>query len=57
MRDPARIDAFINKLRAIWHEHPDLRFGQLLLNAVPEDKLYHTEDSTLMSEIRAVYRK
>jgi uncharacterized protein YihD (DUF1040 family) len=34
MRDPARIDTVIEKLRAFWKAHPDLRLGQLVLNAL-----------------------
>lgn len=30
MRDPARIDRIIEKLRAVWRESPDLRLGQLV---------------------------
>lgn len=32
MRDPKRIDRFINELRAVWHQFPDWRFGQLMSN-------------------------
>ncbi len=32
MRDPARIDRIIEKLRQFWHEVPDWRFGQLASN-------------------------
>ena len=32
MRDPERIDEFCGKLRAVWKAHPDLRFGQLVMN-------------------------
>lgn len=32
MRDPKRINPFIKKLAAYWHEVPDWRFGQLMSN-------------------------
>jgi hypothetical protein len=32
MRDPKRILSIINKLNMVWNEHPDYRFGQLLIN-------------------------
>jgi len=32
MRDPARIDAILSKLREIWMQDPDMRFGQLVYN-------------------------
>ena len=34
-RDEARIDPIIDGLRKLWHENPDLRLGQLIIN------LYH----------------
>ena len=34
MRDPKRIDAYIEQLRAAWKTFPDWRFGQLLSNVV-----------------------
>lgn len=32
MRDPDRIDKFCEKLKKIWSEVPDWRFGQLMSN-------------------------
>lgn len=32
MRDPARIDRIIEKLRRFWHAVPDWRFGQVAVN-------------------------
>lgn len=32
MRDPAKIDAILNKLKTVWVQDPDLRFGQLVYN-------------------------
>jgi len=32
MRDPARIDAILSKLKTIWVQDPDMRFGQLVYN-------------------------
>lgn len=32
MRDPARIDALLSKIREIWMRDPDMRFGQLVYN-------------------------
>ena len=34
MRDPKRIDKFCDELKAIWHCMPDMRFGQLMMNAM-----------------------
>jgi hypothetical protein len=33
MRDPDRIPAFTTRLAEIWAHYPDMRFGQLLMNA------------------------
>jgi hypothetical protein len=33
MRDPERIDAIIEELRAYWKAHPDHRLGQIVSNA------------------------
>lgn len=48
MRDPARIDPIIAKIRKLWHEYPDLRLGQVIervksLNQGPVDA-YYVED-------------
>jgi hypothetical protein len=32
MRDPKRIDKIIGRLRLLWNQHPDWRFGQLAMN-------------------------
>ena len=34
MRDPNRIDKFCDELKAIWHQVPDWRFTQLMINAI-----------------------
>lgn len=31
MRDPKRIDEFCDRLKAVWHQVPDMRFGQLMV--------------------------
>ena len=33
MRDPARIDRVLALLRAYWKRYPDLRLGQIVVNA------------------------
>lgn len=32
MRDPQRIDRTMESLRALWHQQPDSRLGQLIVN-------------------------
>lgn len=34
MRDVKRIDDFCNRLKAVWKQVPDWRFGQLIMNAL-----------------------
>jgi hypothetical protein len=33
MGDPARIPRIVKKLEEFWKKHPDLRLGQLIVNA------------------------
>lgn len=52
MRDPARIDVVLAALRAAWVESPDLRLGQLIVNAVrpsnPSPEVFHAEDDAIL---------
>ena len=41
-RDPKRIDPLLSEIRRVWVKNPDLRLGQLLVNA----KIFETEDSS-----------
>lgn len=34
MRNPDRIDIFVEKVRDAWKEFPDWRFGQFMLNVL-----------------------
>lgn len=49
MRDPARIDRVLAQIAVLWHRYPDLRLGQLLVNAEPRfDVLpFYIEDTDL----------
>ena len=52
MRDPARIDRIIGKLRALWHKQPDARLGQLIVNLHnPELDTFFVEDDIIEREI------
>lgn len=58
MRDPKRISKFINIAKQIWKMHPDLRFGQLILNAIDnKEDLYYIEDDKLLEKIISLYSK
>ncbi len=54
MRDPARIDKYIDVLRTIWKEYPDWRFGQLVCNInkkVDSPALFFIEDEDFFANI------
>lgn len=52
MRDPERIDKILNTIRLIWTDCPDLRLGQLIVNAVGlETDLFNIEDDILNREL------
>ena len=55
MRDINRIDEILDELKQIWKEYPDLRLGQLLLNAVPESYLYYIEDDKLIECLKKYF--
>ncbi len=57
MRDIKRIPAMIHKLEEYWLQNPDLRLGQLIVNAVPADRLYSAEDTVLIKSIIKTYAK
>ena len=48
MRDPNRIENFLETLKMIWKVNPDLRFSQFVLNAIDEDDYYLEDDETLV---------
>ena len=65
MRNPNRIDNFIEKVRDAWKEVPDWRFGQFMLNvlgdmqAKAEYDLFFMEDEDffkLFDEVMKVYK-
>jgi hypothetical protein len=43
MRDPHRIEPFIKELEKLWKKHPDMRFGQLVINIMQMDSRYSQE--------------
>lgn len=50
MRNPNRIDDFCKKLAEYWHEVPDWRFGQLIINVfntIPVDPFFPEEDKMI----------
>jgi hypothetical protein len=58
MRDPARIDGELARLRAVWIRHPDLRLGQLIANGAkfgPDLPVHLIEDEPLLQAIEDVH--
>ncbi len=62
MREIARIDRIVEKLRQLWHAHPDLRLGQLIENYVISSGslrgemtayLFYTEDDDTEAQLDA----
>ena len=53
MRDVNRIPQILNDLKKIWELTPDIRLGQLLLNAVDcnETTLFYIEDQDLIDKM------
>ena len=53
MRDVNRIPQILNDLKKIWELTPDIRLGQLLLNAVDHDEntLFYIEDQDLIDRM------
>jgi len=56
LRDPGRIYAVMEDLRELWLRNPDLRLGQLLINAFQDkDRLYNIEDEPLIDVLHELY--
>lgn len=50
MKDPQRIDDFCDRLKAVWHKLPDLRFSQLLsivYSTLPFTPFYIEDDGMI----------
>jgi uncharacterized protein YihD (DUF1040 family) len=52
MRDAKRIDKILKIIAEVWKKNPDLRLGQLLLDAVNSSYLYYIEDEQLTEELQ-----
>lgn len=61
MRDPARIEPVLDAIRRVWEQSPDLRLGQLLVNAVnppePCPELFYIEDEKLVRKVEEFSRR
>lgn len=60
MRDPARIDQILELLREVWTRSPDLRLGQLIVNAVrpqePCPEVFYIEDTVLARRLEGMLK-
>lgn len=60
MRDPKRIPIILKQLEDLWMKHPDLRLGQLILNAFSlhqgvDSRVYYMEDEDFIREVEKAY--
>lgn len=56
MRDINRIDDYLNVIKKIWKQNPDLRFSQLVLNVFTDSSLdYYIEDDKSLEMFKHMY--
>lgn len=52
MRDPNRIPTLLDALTKVWYQNPDLRLGQLIINAsgvkCPQLDPFYCEDDQML---------
>ncbi len=54
MRDPARIDRMLELVKKIWHDAPDLRLTQIIMNALRMNSdPYYVEDDKLEDALKS----
>ena len=56
MRDEQKTRIFFKTLEDIWAKNPDLRFCQILANAIQESAMYYIEDQTALDLLCKYYR-
>ena len=58
MRDPDRIEPMLDLLREVWMQAPDLRLGQIVVNAVrpgePVPAVFYMDDDKMAEGLRAL---
>jgi hypothetical protein len=52
--DPARIDGVLLAVSAAWRANPDLRLGQLVVNAAGDTDPFYIEDDKLLASLNAI---
>ena len=54
MRDVNRIRPFLDKVAEVWERYPDLRFGQFVIDVVPDsDRLWNCEEDGFLEQLEA----
>ena len=54
MRDINRIRPFLDKVAEVWERYPDLRFGQFVIDVVPDsDRLWNCEEDGFLEYLEA----
>lgn len=48
MRDKKRIEPMLTKIEEVWKNHPQLRFGQLLVKVTGREDPFYVEDDILL---------
>ena len=56
MRDPERIPEILERIRKVWSQAPDLRLGQMIVNAAGRDPFY-VEDEDMAQAIERMGKK
>ena len=51
-REISRIEPMLDEFRKLWEKYPDLRFGQLVCNIVPENQWFYVEDDIMLERIQ-----
>lgn len=56
MRNINRIDDYLDAIKKIWKQNPDLRFSQLVLNVFTDSSLdYYIEDDKSLEMFKHMY--
>jgi len=57
MRDPNRIPEMMDLIGRIWMKYPDLRLGQLIANAVGDQKPFYIEDDEMLRGLNELVKE
>lgn len=58
MRDPDRIPVILKEIEKVWKRNPDLRLGQLIVDAADtEDNVFYIEDENLLAGLEELYKE